>query len=125
MALPRVNRVNAHTGLLFKKFGILKFDDMISFHNISLVYDFLMRKLPESFSNFFTKTSQVHTIVTRNSNCTIWVPSVKSVKYGMYSINRRSIDEWNAFIGTTRINPYFISKLQIKKTLKSHFMANY
>ena len=116
---------NAHTSALFKQLNILKFDDLVSFNNCMLVYDFLTGRLPVSFSSFFKKTSQIHNIVTRNSNCTLWVPTINSVKYGLYSINRRSINDWNSFINSTLANPYFGTKSLFKASLKNYFTEQY
>ena len=53
---------------LFKKWKILKIEDIVEIQNCVFVHSFLKGKLPKSFENFFLRCSDVHTNPTRFSN---------------------------------------------------------
>ena len=87
----------AHTSPIFKQYKILKFQDHIVLENCLLIHDFLKNNLPQSFNNYFKTTEDFYkSISTRNSkNGYIFVPHVKSTKYGPNSIKRNAISSWN------------------------------
>ena len=89
----------AHTSPLFKEHKILKFQDHIELENCLLIHDFLKNKLPQSFNNYFQTTKTLYNRVsTRNSKIgSIFVPYVKSTKYGLNSIKLKAILSWNKF----------------------------
>ena len=96
----------SHTSPLFKKHKILKLQDHVALENCLLIHDFLNKKLPQSFNNYFKTTENIYSsISTRNSiNGSIFVPYVKSTKYGLNSIKRKSILSWNNFAKSLNSN---------------------
>ena len=81
---------------LFKKWKILKIEDIVEIQNCVFVHSFLKGKLPKSFENFFLRCSDVHTNPTRFSNAeSLYMPHFKSVTYGMNSITNICINSWN------------------------------
>ena len=90
---------NAHTDPLFKKLKILKIKDLITLQNCLFVHDFINNKLPKSFNNTFNKLKDVHTINTRSAIAgNLYVPFSNTTRYGLNSIYRKSIDNWNFFV---------------------------
>ena len=72
---------------LFKKWKILKIEDIVEIQKCVFVHSFLKGKLPKSFENFFIRCSDVHTNPTRFSNAeSLYMPHFKSVTYGMNSV---------------------------------------
>ena len=87
---------NAQTDPLFKKLKILKIKDNITLQNCLLVHDFINNKFPKSFTNTFNKLKDVHTINTRNAMAgNVYIPLLKTTRYGLKSIYRKSIENWN------------------------------
>ena len=98
---------NAHTTPLFKSLNILKVYDQITLLNCLFVHDYLNGKLPKSFYNTFTKLSGVPALIGSNNNVVstinsdlgcLLLPHVSFFSFGLNSINRNSIVNWNAYV---------------------------
>ena len=50
--LNNINNYNSHAGLIFKKFNILKFHDLVNLNQACFMYNFINNKLPISFQKF-------------------------------------------------------------------------
>ena len=90
----------AHTNPLFKENNILKLNDRITLENCLFVYDCLKGKLPICFNNYFQTLTEAYrsNVRTRSSKSGyLYIPAVKSKKYGLNSMKRNSIDSWNKF----------------------------
>ena len=120
----------AHTSPLFKEHNILKFQDHVVLENCLLIHDFLKNKLPQSFHNYFKTTKAVYNRVsTRNSkNGSIFVPYVKSTKYGLNSIKISAILSWNKFakqFENNDSNILTLSRSALKKYIFESFINSY
>ena len=62
------NKYNAHTEPIFKRFGLLRFDDIFNTSVLKLYYKFKKGKLPCYLQNLFQECGPVHTYNTRYKN---------------------------------------------------------
>ena len=77
--------------------------DNISLNNCLLVHDYYNNKLPQSFIDFFTKATDLHTVGTRSSNLGfLIIKRFNSTKYGAKQISKICASDWNSL--TRRIN---------------------
>ena len=89
--------VRAHSDPLFKELKILKANDNIFLQNCIFVHDYFHGKLPTSFNNIFNKVNKTHILFTRNANDgKLTLPISNSTKYGLKSIYKLCIDNWNS-----------------------------
>ena len=56
---------NAHTNPLFISLGIVKFNDLIFYHNALFMFDYHTGSLPDTFQKIFLPISQKHSYNTR------------------------------------------------------------
>ena len=88
----QTNSTFNHHNDIYKKLRLLKFRDFVDLRNLVFVYDYFNNALPESFSEFFTLSSIIHSHNTRTSiRGTIHVPCTNSVKFGSNSLKLKSI----------------------------------
>ena len=126
---------NAHTSPIFKSLDILKVHDQIILLNCLFVHDYLNGKLPKSFDNTFTKLSDVPNIVgsTNNTISTInsdlgclFLPNVSSTTYGLNSLYRNSIINWNSYVKLFKQdNIVKMTKNELKNKIKKAIIATY
>ena len=98
--------------------------DIVEILNCLLIHDFLKRRLPQSFENFFQKCSTLHTHPARfrNSKC-LHMPRTRGVTYGMKSTVIICIHSWNN-LATIVDTPSALSKNELKKTICDYFISN-
>ena len=58
----------SHSGPLFHKYDFLNVFDTYKLELGVFMYKYCLNQLPNSFNNFFTKRSDIHSYHTRNSN---------------------------------------------------------
>jgi hypothetical protein len=69
MRIITLSSYNAHTEPIFKQLNILKLKDICTLHELKFCYKLENKMLPSYFnSGIFTKNSQDHSYLTRNSN---------------------------------------------------------
>ena len=96
MRIITFSEFKAHTSPIFKALKILKFKDQIYLHNCLLVHDKINNILPENFNDYFITNNDLNTIGTKSSKSNkLFVPYVKSVRYGRNSIKHSCILSWN------------------------------
>ena len=126
---------NAHTSPLFKSLDILKISDQITLLNCLFVHDYFNGKLPKSFDNTFTKLSEVpdmvgstiNTVRTINSDLgCLLLPNVTSSTYGLNSLYRNSIVNWNTYVKLfNKENIVKMTKNELKNKIKKHIISTY
>ena len=111
---------------IFKYLKILKLQDFITLQNCLFVHDSLNDNLPLSFDNYFKSVTDVHTIDTRSAalGC-LFVTHANSTKFGLNSITRKCIDDWNHFSKLFNVNLRYLSRSMLKRNLTSYFLDNY
>ena len=85
---------------LFKENGILRLNDHVTLENYLFVYDFLKNTLPDCFNNYFKTLKETYRSNVRTHNSKsgcLYLPPVKSTKYGLNSMKLKSINAWNMF----------------------------
>ena len=103
--------------------------------NCLFVHDYLNGKLPKSFDNTFTKLSDVHVPVgsinykvsTINSELgCLQLPRVLTSTYGLNSIYRNSIVNWNTYVKLFKNdNIVNMSKNRLKDMIMNHMISSY
>ena len=117
---------NAHTDPLFKDLKILKLQDNVKIQNCLFVYDFLNNNLPDCFQNYFSPLSDLQDIKTKacELGC-LFIPHVRTTKFGLKSITRKYIDSWNYFSFKLNISLKDISRFELKKKLTDYLINLY
>ena len=80
---------------LFKKHGILTLDDLFTYEMAALMFKYLSNNVPYNLSQYFTLTSDIHTLTTRScSSDTYYLPRFKTNKL-QHSIKFIGVKVWN------------------------------
>ena len=87
---------NCHSGPLFFKLKLLKFNEKFHLENVLLISKFINSLLPPVFNNWFTFCSNAHNYATTSSaTCKLFKLSFRTNLYGKNSITVNAIDAWN------------------------------
>ena len=78
---------------LYKDSKIMPLRHIVMFNNCLFLYVHLQNLLPKKFKNHFSLTSEQHQYLTRGSR--INIPTIKTTKYGSYSLTLKAIKQWN------------------------------
>ena len=89
----KLQRVSENSQPLYKISKIFKLKDFVRLYNLQFVQNHLNDFLPQNFSNYFTKTTNLHDHDTRG--ITLNVPIVNTICYRSSSITLKAIREWN------------------------------
>ena len=116
-----------HTCDLYKNLKLLKFNDLVTLKNMLFIHDYFNKKLPESFSNYFQLSKDMHGHSTRNASiCHIFIPQIESVKYGRKSFKLKAITAWNALCDKFQDQNFInLSKPKLKKIIIDHLLSKY
>ena len=80
---------------LFRKTKILKLEDFINLETSKLMFNLDRCKLPNSFTKYFKKVSQIYSRVTRSSdNNMLYLPRYQS-NHLQRSLKHRGVKVWN------------------------------
>ena len=115
-----------HVSPIYKHLCILKLRDFVTLQNLLMVHDFFNNKLPESFSGYFTLSSELHDHETRSADQgQLFVPSTNSTHYGRDSIKLKAILSWNHFSDIFQENLLQLTRSKFKKIITNHFLDSY
>ena len=96
---------SSHTNNMFFDSKLLKFDDIIRVERLKLVFDFKNRNLPIELVDLFKLNSDVNSHISRNvSKGGIFIPQVKTTRFGIKSLRYSAAVLWNDFIKDNKIN---------------------
>ena len=126
-AIRIISNDYGHVTPHYHALNILKLKDNVTLKNCILLHDFLNKKLPISFDNYFTTCEDLYTINTRNAQKGhIFVPNVDSVTYGRKSIKHQAILSWN-YLSKLYPDKSFITmpRNTFIKLIKKHFINSY
>ena len=117
---------NSHTNNLFKSDKILKFDDVIKFEQLKIIYEFKSNSLPNDLSNLFIENKDINCHFTRNvANEGIYIPQIQTKSFGTNSLKYSAAVLWNNHLkNDVKINT-FTSLYSFKKYLKKFYLSNY
>ena len=113
-------------GPLYKNNKILKLDDQVTTQNCIFVLDYFKKNLPQCFNTYFTKINDVHNIQTISSGLgCLYLPHFASTKYGINSITRKCIVDWNHFTRYFNTDLTYYTRSKLKERLSSYFLNKY
>ena len=126
------------TNHLFTNLKLLKVNDIIKFHQLKLVYDFLENDLPSDLMNLFRPSGEVHTTNLELNSARknlIHIPSINTNSYGNKSIKYHCAKLWNEMfkngiaINRDQSKNMSLSNIKsdqhFKKVLEKHFLFKY
>ena len=121
-AIRLVNKVDykAHTSPIFKKYRVLKFNDLIDFNTCIIMYKASNNMLPVNVQGQFKKNKEVHSYGTRNQEKLHVKPVKSTLKHK--SVNNKGVKLWN------NLDEHIRSAVSInlfKKRLKNKFIQEY
>ena len=109
---------------LYKGSKILRFNDLVDLQNCLFIHDFLNRKLPRSFNDYFHTVADVHRHKTKTSDRGhIFLTNIASVRYGLNSITRKCIVKWNEITKELNCNLKELSRTELKCKLTNLFLS--
>ena len=110
-----------HTNPLFIQLRLLKFHDLIFYHNALFMYDFHTGRLPHVFDEYFALVSQKHNYNIRlASRSSYSLPKVRT-NYGKFNIRFVGSNVWNSIDENLK----GLSKSQFKNKLKNNILNSY
>ena len=106
---------NSYTNDMLATDKILKFEDIISFEQLKVVFDKL-NTLPDELNNLFQFNCEVSNYNTRNASKEgLYIPQIQTTNHGKLSLKYSALVLWNAFIKSNcsitsfkRIRPFQI-----------------
>ena len=111
---------------LYKSNNILKLSDQVTTQNCLFVFDHLNKNLPQCFINYFTRTNEIHQIQTTSSRLgCLFLPRFATTKYGINSITRKCIINWNYFTRYFNCDLAYHRRSKLKEKLTSYFLNTY
>ena len=116
----------ADSSPIFKEHHILKLQDQVTLQNILFVYDTLNESSPYCFRSYFTKICDTHKINTRYSGLgCLSIPQMSTTRYGLHSITKKCISNWNKLTNTLGMNLAFLSRSVLKTKIQNYFLDKY
>ena len=107
---------NCHSGPLFFKLKLLKFNDKVHLENVLLISKFINSLLPPVFNNWFIFCCNVHNYETTSSaTCKLFKPFCTNL-YGKNPITVNATDAWNK--AQTSLGDTILKDLTPNKTKK-------
>ena len=126
-ALHIISNDYEHVSPHYKSLNILKFKDNTTLKNCLILHDFINKKLPTSFNNYFTTCKDLHTINTRSaSKGRIFAPHVDTATYGRKSVTHEAILSWNFLTDLYPAENFTLMPInKFKQFIKVHFTNSY
>ena len=111
---------------LYYKLKVLKLADMVKLLNIIFTKSSLQQTSPSCFHNYFTYVRDSHGYNTTNASLRcLFVTSIETNKYGLHSITRKCISEWNhTMLSITNKIPE-LPFGELKKFLTNTYLESY
>ena len=87
---------NGHTNILFNSDKLLKFQDIIKFEQMKLVFEFKTNTLPLDLNNLFQENKEINGHLTRNvAKKGLYIPQIRTKSYGSRSLKYSAAVLWN------------------------------
>lgn len=120
------SKYNAHTSLLFKNFGLLKFGDICALHDLKLCYKIENGQSPEFFSQFHSTVSRVNSTsnVTTRFFTNVRIPRIRH-EFSRNSIAYRYPNILNNMSDNIKPKIYTHSWDGLKKYFKNLQLSSY
>jgi hypothetical protein len=111
---------------LYANLKILKLTDQIALQNCLFVHDSLNKLSPNCFQAYFKQARDIHSLNTRNSRLgCLHVPSYSTIRYGLCSITKACISNWNTMTQNLNLDLLSISRNKLKCFISLHFTQSY
>ena len=108
---------------IFDSLKVLKFNDLITMHIVSFVYECVHNLSTAYFSNYFTWIENVHSFGTRQSRRSdLFALHCNTAQYGLRSIHYSGVRFWNSLPTDIRNS---VSLSIFRSKIKSYFLSNY
>ena len=102
---------------------VLRFNDIITTHIVSFVYECVHNLSPAYFSNFFIWIENVHSFSTRQSKRgDLFALRCNTTQYGLRSIHYSGVRLWNSLPTDVRNS---VSLSIFRSKIKTYFLSNY
>ena len=120
------NTQRAHSGPLYLNLGLIKFNDMIQYHNVLFIHNIFHCVLPVSVLDTYA-IDFTHAYKTRGNDIGLLnLPMYNTVSFGKNSIRYQSLSSWNSLQllhpSTKFVN---MKPFELKNLLKKLFMTTY
>ena len=117
---------NSHTNNLFNNDKILKFEDIIKFQQLKIIYKFKSNSLPKDLNNLFIENKDVNCHFTQNvAKEDLYIPQILTKTFGTNSLKYSAAVLWNNHLKIDDKINYFTSLYSFKKYLKKFYQSNY
>ena len=114
---------NAPSIPIFHSLKVLRFNDIITMHIVSFVYECVHNLSPAYFSNFFIWIENVHSFSTRQSKRgDLFALRCNTTQYGLRSIHYSGVRLWNSLPTDVRNS---VSLSIFRSKIKTYFLSNY
>ena len=101
---------------LLQRLGWLSVDRLVHRETSTMVYKSLNGLAPDNLCQIFSRLSDVHSRVLRNTKCDLYIPRMRTA-YGQNSFAFRGVDTWNKLHSDIKLAPSIQS---FKAKLKAH-----
>ena len=115
------SKFDQHSSPLFHQLQIIKFPDLVYFHNAIFMFQFKHNLLPVAFDNYFQPISLRHSYNTRLASKSSYCLNKIRTNYGKFSIRYAGASIWNNLEEKLK----FLSIKQFKSQLKSSLIQSY
>ena len=116
----------ADSNPLYKSLSVIKLSDQIILQNCLFVHDTLKKLSPVCFHDYFEQTHNMHSILTKSCSLgCLYVTKSNTIRYGLNSITRTCISNWNLLAEKLNIDLGSLSRSKLKRSIKSFFVNSY
>jgi hypothetical protein len=116
----------ANSNPLYGNLKILKLNDQIILQNCLFVHDVLNNISPICFKKYFKQSKEVHILSTKSANLgCLFVTSSCTIRYGLNSITKKCIDNWNAITKKFNCDLLTFKRYALKAKIKLYFTQFY
>ena len=117
---------HADSNPLYKNLRIIKLNDQITLQNCLFIHDTLKKVSPVCFHEYFKQTNVIHNQYTIGASLgCLYVTRSNTITYGLNSITRTCISNWNDITNTFNFDLASLSRKKLKGIIKSYFIQSY
>ena len=104
---------NCHSGTLFLKLKLLKFNGKVLLENVLLISKFINSVLPPVFNSWFTFCSDIHNFNTTSSaTCKLFKPSFRTNLKKSITVNKAQTSLGDSILNDLKFNKIKIIKMK-------------
>ena len=103
--------------VMYSKFGVLKFDDMLKMEYAKFSHKFSSNMLPEYFKNYFIDLDTIHKINTRQKTKKNYFHTYARTEWGKKKIQHKALKIWEKLPVELKECSYFRFKKVFRQTI--------